>query len=62
MNGQARKPGDGADWQRGAKRVSGDWSLDVVELDPALDVRNGTADLAADLIESQFGKSTLMRN
>ena len=31
-------------------------------LNPALDVRNGTAELAVDLIESQFGKSTLMRN
>jgi arginase len=36
-------------------------SLDVVELNPALDVRNKTADLAVDLIESLFGKSTLMR-
>ncbi|GAA5182565.1 arginase [Niveibacterium umoris] len=36
-------------------------SLDVVELNPALDVRNQTADLAVDLIESLFGKSTLMR-
>jgi arginase len=37
-------------------------SLDVVELNPALDVRNQTAELAVDLIESLFGKSTLMRN
>ena len=37
-------------------------SLDVVELNPALDVRNRTAELAVDLIESLFGKSTLMRN
>lgn len=36
-------------------------SLDVVELNPALDVRNRTAKLAVDLIESLFGKSTLMR-
>jgi arginase len=36
-------------------------SLDVAELNPALDVRNRTAALAVDLIESLFGKSTLMR-
>ena len=36
-------------------------SLDVMELNPALDVRNTTARLAVDLIESLFGKSTLMR-
>ena len=36
-------------------------SLDVMELNPALDVRNGTAEVALDLIESLFGKSTLMR-
>lgn len=36
-------------------------SLDVVELNPALDVRNQTAELAVDLIQSLFGKSTLMR-
>ena len=36
-------------------------SLDVMELNPALDVRNRTASLAVDLIESLFGKSTLMR-
>jgi arginase len=36
-------------------------SLDVMELNPALDVRNRTAELAVDLIESLFGKSTLMR-
>jgi arginase len=36
-------------------------SLDVVELNPALDVRNKTAVVALDLIESLFGKSTLMR-
>ncbi len=36
-------------------------SLDVMELNPALDVRNQTAEVALDLIESLFGKSTLMR-
>lgn len=36
-------------------------SLDVVELNPALDLRNQTAALAVDLIESLFGKSTLVR-
>ncbi len=36
-------------------------SLDVMELNPALDVRNKTAEMAVDLIESLFGKSTLMR-
>jgi arginase len=36
-------------------------SLDVVELNPALDVRNRTAEVAVDLIGSLFGKSTLMR-
>jgi len=36
-------------------------SLDVMELNPALDDRNRTALLAVDLIESLFGKSTLMR-
>jgi len=36
-------------------------SLDIVELNPALDQRNATAMLAVDLVESLFGKSTLMR-
>ena len=36
-------------------------SLDVMELNPAFDVRNATAVLAVDLVESLFGKSTLMR-
>jgi len=36
-------------------------SMDIVELNPALDVRNKTAELAVDLVESLFGKSTLMR-
>ena len=36
-------------------------SLDVMELNPACDVRNRTAELAVDLIESLFGKATLMR-
>ena len=37
------------------------WSPDVVELNPAFDVHNKTAALAVDLIESLFGKSTLVR-
>ncbi len=36
-------------------------SLDVVELNPALDVRNQTAALAVELIESLLGKATLVR-
>jgi arginase len=36
-------------------------SLDIVEVNPALDVRNRTAVLAVDLVESLFGKSTLVR-
>jgi arginase len=36
-------------------------SLDIVELNPAYDMRNQTALLVVDLIESLFGKSTLMR-
>jgi arginase len=36
-------------------------SLDVVELNPAFDVHNKTAVLSVDLIESLFGKSTLVR-
>jgi arginase len=36
-------------------------SLDLVELNPACDVRNQTAELVVDLVESLFGKSTLMR-
>jgi arginase len=36
-------------------------SLDIMELNPALDVRNKTALLTVDLVESLFGKSTLMR-
>lgn len=36
-------------------------SLDIVELNPLLDNRNATAELAVDLVESLFGKSTLMR-
>lgn len=36
-------------------------SLDVMELNPAFDDHNRTADVAVDLIESLFGKSTLMR-
>ena len=37
-------------------------SLDIVELNPALDHGNATAELAVDLVESLFGKSTLMRD
>ena len=36
-------------------------SLDIVEINPAFDIRNRTAELAVDLVESLFGKSTLMR-
>ena len=36
-------------------------SLDIVELNPAFDNQNRTAKLAVDLVESLFGKSTLMR-
>lgn len=37
-------------------------SLDIVELNPAFDHKNQTAELAVDLVESLFGKSTLMRD
>jgi arginase len=37
-------------------------SLDIFELNPALDERNRTAMLVVDLVESLFGKSTLMRD
>jgi arginase len=37
-------------------------SLDIVELNPVLDNRNSTAVLTVDLVESLFGKSTLMRD
>ena len=36
-------------------------SLDIMELNPALDIRNRTASVAVDLVESLFGKSTLIR-
>lgn len=36
-------------------------SLDLMELNPALDVRNRTAEITVELVESLFGKSTLMR-
>ena len=36
-------------------------SLDIVELNPAFDMHNRTAVLAVDLVESLFGKSTLVR-
>ena len=37
-------------------------SLDIVELNPAFDSQNRTALLSVDLVESLFGKSTLMRS
>jgi arginase len=37
-------------------------SLDIVEVNPILDECNATAELAVDLVESLFGKSTLMRD
>ncbi len=37
-------------------------SLDVVELNPAFDVHNRTAELAVELVESLFGKQILSRN
>lgn len=37
-------------------------SLDVVEVSPTLDIRNTTAELAVEMVESLFGKSTLMRD
>ena len=37
-------------------------SVDIVELNPAFDEHNKTASLAVDLVESLFGKSTLMRD
>jgi len=36
-------------------------SLDIMELNPSLDLRNRTAAVAVDLVASLFGKSTLMR-
>lgn len=36
-------------------------SLDVMELNPACDQANKTAEVATDLVESMFGKSTLLR-
>ncbi|TFY96254.1 arginase [Ramlibacter rhizophilus] len=36
-------------------------SLDVMEINPALDVRNRTAELAVEFIHSLFGASTLVR-
>jgi len=36
-------------------------SLDLMELNPALDVRNRTAEVTIELVASLFGKSTLMR-
>ena len=37
-------------------------SVDIMELNPAFDEHNKTAILAVDLVESLFGKSTLMRD
>jgi len=37
-------------------------SLAIVDLNPALDHGNITAELALDLVESWFGTSTLMRD
>ncbi|AXF85631.1 Arginase [Ephemeroptericola cinctiostellae] len=37
-------------------------SLDIMEVNPACDVKNQTALLAVDLVDSLFGKSTLMRD
>jgi arginase len=36
-------------------------SLDIMELNPAFDVRNRTAEVTVELVGSLFGKSTLMR-
>jgi arginase len=36
-------------------------SLDIMELNPALDVHNRSAEVTVDLVGSLFGKSTLMR-
>lgn len=36
-------------------------SLDIVELNPALDVRNQTAQVVVELVASLFGKATLVR-
>jgi arginase len=36
-------------------------SVDLVELNPTRDIANETARLAVELIESLFGKSTLIR-
>jgi len=36
-------------------------SLDVVEVNPALDVHNRTAELAVELVESLFGEQILAR-
>ncbi|HEX5757281.1 MAG TPA: arginase [Arenimonas sp.] len=37
-------------------------SIDIVELNPAFDEQNRTGKLCVDLVESLFGKSTLMRD
>lgn len=37
-------------------------SLDIMELNPALDIRNRTADVIVELVDSLFGRSTLVRS
>ncbi len=37
-------------------------SLDIMELNPIIDTNNATAEVSVDLVESLFGKSTLMRD
>ncbi len=37
-------------------------SIDIMELNPALDVRNQTAAITVEFVESLFGKSTLIRS
>jgi len=36
-------------------------SLDVVELNPARDIQNRTAETTVELLQSLFGRSTLLR-
>ncbi len=37
-------------------------SLDIMELNPIIDTNNATGEVSVDLVESLFGKSTLMRD
>ena len=37
-------------------------SLDIVELNPAYDIRNATAQLVVELVESLFGEQILSRH